>query len=51
MCQEPTREEVEWAIQRMKKNRAPGEHNIVTELIKYGEVGIVEAVHELIQLI
>ena len=51
ICQEPTRNEVERAIQRKKNNRAPREDTIVAELIKYGGHGIVEAVHELIKLI
>jgi len=50
ICQEPTRYEVERAIQRMENNTVPGEETIVAELIKYGGDGIV-AFHELIKLI
>jgi hypothetical protein len=35
-CKEPTRQEIGYAIQIMKNNRALGEDKIVKELIKYG---------------
>jgi hypothetical protein len=47
ICKEPTRQEIEYAIQRMINNRAPGEDTIVGERIKYGGEGVMGAVHEL----
>ena len=50
ICKEPTRQEIGYAIQRMRNNRDPGEDTIVAELIKYGGEGVRDAVHELIKL-
>jgi hypothetical protein len=35
----------------MRNNRGPGEDTIAAELIKYGEEGVMDAIHELIKLI
>jgi len=49
-CREPTRQEIRHAVQRIRKNRAPGEDAILAELIKYGG-GVMDAVHGLTKLI
>ena len=51
ICKEPTRQEIGYAIQRMRNNRTLGKDTILAELIKYGGEGVMDAVHELIKLI
>jgi len=51
ICKEPTRQEIGYAIQRMRNNRVPGEDTIVVELIEYGGEAVMDAVHELLKLI
>jgi hypothetical protein len=45
----PTRQEVEYHIQRTKNNRAPGEDNIAAEPIKYGGKELLDAMYKLIR--
>jgi len=47
----PTRWEVEYHIKKTKNNKAPGEANIVAELIKHGGEALVDAMHKLIRTI
>jgi hypothetical protein len=47
----PVREEVESVINKMKNNRAPGDDDVIAELIKYGVSTIVEAIYKLIVMV
>jgi hypothetical protein len=49
-CELPTYKEVERNVQKLKNNKAPGEDNIIADLIKYGGKAVIEAVHKLITL-
>jgi sorting nexin-29 len=51
ICKEPTRQEIRYAIKRMRNNRVHGEDTIVVELREYGGEAVVDAVHELLKLI
>ena len=44
----PTYEEIEESIAKLKNGRAPGEDNIIPEIIKYGGKQLVKKLHELI---
>jgi len=43
----PTYEEIEESIAKLKNGRAPGEDNIIPEMIKYGGKQLVKKLHEL----
>jgi len=43
----PTHEEIEESIAKLKNGRAPGEDNIIPEMIKYGGKQLVKKLHEI----
>jgi hypothetical protein len=43
------REEIEEALKYLKKNKAAGADSIAAELLKNGELNLVDALHEVIQ--
>jgi len=45
----PTTEEVEMAVQKLKKHKAPGIGNIPAELFKYGGSELVKQLHTIIK--
>ena len=45
----PTREEVEMAVQKLKKHKAPGTDNIPAELFKYGGDELLTHLHSIIR--
>jgi len=47
----PSYEEIEESIAKLKNGRAPGEDNIIPEMIKYGGKQLVKKLHELICVI
>jgi hypothetical protein len=50
ICKEPARQEIGYAIQRMRNNGVPGEDTIVVELIEYGGETVMDVVNELLKL-
>jgi hypothetical protein len=44
----PTIEEVEMAVQKLKKHKAPGTDNIAAELFKYGGNELVKHLHTIV---
>lgn len=51
MVHEPTIEEVEFVVGRMSNNRAPGEDEVISELIKVGGANLLAAMHTLIVMV
>ena len=50
--QRPTYEEIEESVKKLKNGRAPGEDNIILEMIKYGGKQLAKKkIHELICVI
>ena len=47
ITEKPTYEEIEESIKKLKNGRAPGEDNIIPEMIKYGGKQLVKKLHEL----
>lgn len=49
IIEEPTLEEVEMVINKLRNNRSPGEDEIVAELIKKGGNRLIKSIHKLIK--